>query len=60
MRAAGFVDAAIESRSSYGLEDLDSLDEASREVLMKNLDWSTVPVDVRLYSARIVARKPSH
>ncbi|MBI1881185.1 MAG: arsenite methyltransferase [Chloroflexi bacterium] len=58
MRAAGFVDVALESRSSYGLEDLDSLDEASRETLTQGVDWSTVPSDVRLYSARIVAQKP--
>jgi SAM-dependent methyltransferase len=58
MREAGFVDVAIESRSSYGIEDLDSLDEASRETLTQGLDQSTVPADVRLYSARIVARKP--
>lgn len=58
MRAAGFVEVGIESRSSYGLEDLDSLDEDSRETLTQNIDWSTVPKNVRLYSARIVARKP--
>jgi SAM-dependent methyltransferase len=55
---AGFVEVEVESRSSYGLENLDSLDEASRAALSAGLDWSTVPHDVRLYSARIVARKP--
>jgi SAM-dependent methyltransferase len=59
LREAGFVEVAVESRSSYGLEDLDSLDEASQETLLKDLDRSTVPADVRLYSARIVARKPT-
>ena len=58
MREAGFVEVAVESRSSYGLEALESLDEASRETLTKGLDGSTIPSDVRLYSARIVARKP--
>lgn len=58
MRKAGFVEVAVESRSSYGLEALESLDEASRETLTKDLDGSTIPSDVRLYSARIVARKP--
>lgn len=58
MRQAGFVEVAVESRSSYGLEDLDSLDETSRETLTKDVNWSTVPVDVRLYSAQIAARKP--
>ena len=58
MRQAGFVDVAVESRKSYGLENLDDLDEDSREAIIKDVDWSTVPADVRLYSARIVARKP--
>ncbi|MFN8459899.1 MAG: arsenite methyltransferase [Anaerolineae bacterium] len=58
MREVGFAEVAVESRSSYGLEALDLLDEASRETLTKNVDWSIVPADVRLYSARIVARKP--
>ncbi|RME79412.1 MAG: methyltransferase domain-containing protein [Chloroflexi bacterium] len=58
MRRAGFVDIRVESRVSYGLENLDQLDPATREALTRDLDWSTVPDDVRLYSARIVARKP--
>ena len=58
MRRAGFTEVEVESRVSYGLEALDSLDEASREVVTRDVDWSTVPTDVRLYSARIVARKP--
>jgi ubiquinone/menaquinone biosynthesis C-methylase UbiE len=67
MRQAGFVDAEIEAHASYGSENLDLLDEAcpelvewaSRENLTRNLDGSTVPGDVRVYSARIVARKPT-
>ncbi len=58
MRQAGFVDIEVESRASYGLEALDSLDEDTRQALTKDVDWSTVPDDLRLYSARIVARKP--
>jgi ubiquinone/menaquinone biosynthesis C-methylase UbiE len=58
MRQAGFVDIQVESRVSYGLEHVDLLDEQSREALTKDVDWSTVPADVRLYSARIVAYKP--
>ena len=58
MRRAGFVDVAVESRVSYGLENLDSLDETTRRALTQDVDWSTVPADLRLYSARIVARKP--
>lgn len=55
---AGFVKVTVESRASYGLEEFDSLDEASRELLLTDLDWSTLPDDVRLYSAQIVAQKP--
>jgi SAM-dependent methyltransferase len=58
MRAAGFVEVAIESQSSYGLEELDSLDKASRETLTKGINRDTIPANVRLYSARIVGRKP--
>jgi SAM-dependent methyltransferase len=58
MGQVGLVEVAVESRVSYGLEALDALDQASREMVTKDLDWSSVPVDVRLYSARIVARKP--
>ncbi len=58
MGQAGLVDVEVESRVSYGLEALESLDEASREALTREVDWSAVPADVRLYSARIVARKP--
>ncbi|MCP4360426.1 MAG: arsenite methyltransferase [Chloroflexi bacterium] len=60
MRQAGFVNAEIESRKSYGLESLDDLDDDSREAITKDVDWSTVSKDVRLYSARIVAHKPQN
>lgn len=59
LRQAGFVDVEVESRSSYGLENIESLDEESQEALTQDVDWSTVPADVRLYSARVVARKPT-
>ena len=60
MRNAGFVDVQVESRSSYGLENLDMLDEGTRETITKNVDPSTIPDDVRVYSAQIVARKPAN
>lgn len=58
MQQAGLVEVNVESRVSYGLEHLEELDQASREALAKDVDWSAVPEDLRLYSARIVARKP--
>lgn len=59
MRRAGFINVEVESRKSYGLENLDELDESSREALTQNVDWATVPEDVRLYSARVVGYKPA-
>ncbi len=58
LRQVGFSEVMIESRNSYGLEDLDQLDAVSREAIAKEVDWSIVPDDVRLYGARIIARKP--
>lgn len=58
MKHAGFVEVGVESRDSYGIEDLDSLDETSREALTKDVDLAAIPADVRLYSARIVGYKP--
>lgn len=49
---------AVESLTSYGLENLDALDETARQTLTKGVDWSTVPDGAGLYSARIVAKKP--
>ena len=57
MRQAGFSQVEVESRKSYGLENLDELDEDSRETITKDVDWTIVPDDVRLFSARIVAYK---
>jgi ubiquinone/menaquinone biosynthesis C-methylase UbiE len=59
LRRAGFSNVAVESRKSYGLENLDELDPSSREALTQNVDWATVPEDVRLYSARVVGYKPA-
>lgn len=59
LRAAGFAEIQVESRVSYGLENLDVLDEASRSTITRGVNWATVPDDVRLYSARIVAYKPA-
>ena len=58
LRKTGFTGVAVESRQSYGLENLESLDEDSREALGYGVDWQTVPSEVRLYSARIMAHKP--
>jgi arsenite methyltransferase len=58
MRKIGFVDVAIESRQSYGIENIADLDEESQAMLTNNLDWRTVPDNVRLFSARIVAKRP--
>jgi arsenite methyltransferase len=54
---AGFVEVRVESLTSYGLENLEALDEASRRTLTQGVDWSVVPKNAGLYSARIVAKK---
>ena len=59
MSQAGFTGVTVESRTSYGLEALDSLDETSRATLSQEVDWSKVSDQVRVYSARIVAYKPA-
>ena len=59
IRQAGFVEVTIESRVSYGLENLEALDEESRQILTKDVDWSTLPAEARLYSIRVVAKKPA-
>ncbi len=56
MRAAGFVEVAVESRVSYGLENLD---EPSRELVTQNVDVAAISAEVKVLSARIVARKPA-
>ena len=56
---AGFAEVGVESLTSYGLENLEALDDASRQMLNQGVDWSTVPANAGLYSARIIARKPS-
>ncbi len=54
---AGFVEVTVESLTSYGLENLEALDEASRQTLTQGVDWSEVPENAGLYSARIVAKR---
>lgn len=55
---AGFTDIRVLERTSYGIEDIDSLDQASQDSLKKAVDWSLLPEEARLYSATIVAYKP--
>jgi ubiquinone/menaquinone biosynthesis C-methylase UbiE len=55
LRAAGFAEVAVASRKSYGLEALEGLDAASRQAITQGVE--EIPAEVRLYSARIVARK---
>ena len=57
LRHAGFSDVRVESRTSYGIEDISELNEASQETLKKNVDWSVLPDNARFYSADIVAYK---
>ena len=54
---SGFSDITVESLSSYGLENLEQLDDKSRQLLTKGIDWY-LPEGAGLFSARISATKP--
>ena len=59
LRQAGFTNVEVQSRKSLGIEALDLLDEESREAISKEVDWSNIPPNLHVYSANIVAYKPS-
>ena len=58
MIEAGFIDIQVESLTSYGLENFDALDEASKKILTDGIEWAPLPPDTGLYSASIWARTP--
>jgi SAM-dependent methyltransferase len=58
LRAAGFSDVNVESRTSYGLDRPDTLDEASREFLCTGIDWPALPASTGLFSVRITGNRP--
>ena len=55
---AGFVDIRVDSLTSYGLENFDQLDEASKQTLTAGVEWTPLPENTGLFSAAIWARKP--
>jgi arsenite methyltransferase len=59
LRQAGFINVEVQSRKSLGIEALELLDEEGREAISKTVDWSNIPSNLRVYSANIVAYKPS-
>ena len=59
LRRAGFVSVAVLSRTGYGVEALDLLDEDTRADLCAEIDVSTLPREAHIYSANIVAYKPN-
>ena len=59
LRRAGFVNVAVLSRTGYGVEALDLLDEDTRADLCAEIDVSTLPREAHIYSANIVAYKPN-
>ncbi len=60
LRQAGFVDVAVTSRASYGIEAIENLSQTDQETLNHNVDWTHLPDDARIFSAQIVARKPGN
>jgi arsenite methyltransferase len=59
LRQAGFINVEVQSRKSLGIEALELLDEEGREAISKTVDWSNIHSNLRVYSANIVAYKPS-
>lgn len=59
MANAHFINIEVVALTSYGLENFDSLDKVSQEALSKGVEWAPLPPNTGLYSAAIVARKPS-
>jgi ubiquinone/menaquinone biosynthesis C-methylase UbiE len=59
LRQVGFTEVAVQSRTAYGAEALEMLEEETRAALCNEIDVSTVPSEVRVYSANIVAYKPN-
>jgi arsenite methyltransferase len=59
LRQAGFINVEVQSRKSLGIEALELLDEESREAISQAVDRSTLPPDLRVYSANVVAYKPA-
>ncbi len=57
LQQAGFTKVEVQSRHSYGIENIDLLDKATQAALKKDVDWNDLPLDARLYSATIVAYK---
>lgn len=58
MANANFVDIEVEALTSYGLENFEQLDMASKQTLTKGIPWRPLPPNTGLYSASIWARKP--
>lgn len=54
---AGFINIRVDSLTSYGLENFDSLNETSKETLTQNYSWTPLPPKTGLYSALIYAEK---
>jgi SAM-dependent methyltransferase len=57
LRQAGFTAVEVQSRTPYGPEALELLDETARKGLLDELDLSAIPTDFKIYSANIAAYK---
>jgi arsenite methyltransferase len=59
LRQVGFVNVdVLQSNTFWGIENLEMLDENTREVLGAGVGWSTVPPNARYCCSDIVAHKP--
>lgn len=57
LRRAGFTDVRVESKVSYGLENISELDQATRDIVLNEVEAGSIPLDARVFSANIVAHK---
>ena len=58
LRQAGFTEVKVQSRTAYGPEALELVNETARRGLLDELDLSAISTDFKIYSANIVAYKP--
>jgi ubiquinone/menaquinone biosynthesis C-methylase UbiE len=57
LRNAGFAEVRIESKVSYGLENISELDQNTRDIVLNEIETGDIPLDARVFSANIVAFK---
>ncbi len=55
LRRAGFAEVRVESKVSYGLENISELDQSTRDIVLNEVETGAIPLDARVFSANVVA-----